>query len=942
MKKVILLLCVFALTCVLSTLSVIGLTYEESTTEYNITNAGYYKAVIPKETQSAGGMIKQLYIYNGTGYSPNVVYTKNPTCGLGFIEGNSIPSSENGLLGNAYDITGKTILFLINESSEIKIKSYGNYRNLSYILTWTFWDGVPYFKGKHYANETTPNGRLTNQYQFCQMVNNSDLTPYSTNEDGNLNKIDEDQFMQYNSNKSDIFPVLNLWFNDWNVSLGWITTAIKNPLQVDLNTGDWNFEFQYNFYGSQGSTNAIFVEEGQEREMELIYYVDNGLTNNNILSLSQNRWNNVSATKTNISNFVHGGVYSNDMYFQPLGLNAELYNSFIHLSNNLFSYNASVPTTIFPTTWIRIYQSYFASKENRLFPASSQPYMENIVGDLEARYKNGTANSTPSSIPIIRNYSITNGKKLNFVFNISGLLLFDLNFSVWDNSDKMHIEGSVTNLTDKTINVSDIELVYHLDVGSTYYEAQNITNYTSVSYNLDGGDNDISWYDYSSYETSRNKNNLVYKGNSESIPTIAFNISSLEDGEYMVWAYLKCAQPSTNLNYNFSFDNSNWFSVNTSNSCSSNQELHEKTYLGKTNSSGGVFLYMDDHTWDKDWMTIDGFSVSKLINLNTTTNQTYAIRWNDKIYDKMEQIIYSDKELIFTDVTKPKRVYGSRNSTIWQRPELIIKIFQNKTGVSNFTDVSYSFNVTLWNRIGWNNDTTDITELHSYYDNIPSFNVKDIGGNCKPVGNNWTIGDECIVSVWDWDSSLSWVKAFNNGTSSNTITINNMPTAYNQIFNQTSTTPTAENVNTFTETIPPNNRSFVFSYLTAFQPKFSEIATTINNVNYTYYNSSKTLTVGCEGTGDIDLTNLNNIGEFYKVSKDGIDKAISSSDDFTLDSCSTWTLEEYFPYANIHTYTMINCSESPDKFFIPYFCFNSLCSDCVITDDFQDNCQVVE
>ncbi len=44
--------------------------------------------------------------------------------------------------------------------------------------------------------------------------------------------------------------------------------------------------------------------------------------------------------------------------------------------------------------------------------------------------------------------------------------------------------------------------------------------------------------------------------------------------------------------------------------------------------------------------------------------------------------------------------------------------------------------------------------------------------------------------------------------------------------------------------------------------------------------------------------------------------------------------------ANIRAYSMINCSEYTFPF-IPfqYFCFNSLCSECVFTSDFADNCE---
>ncbi len=44
----------------------------------------------------------------------------------------------------------------------------------------------------------------------------------------------------------------------------------------------------------------------------------------------------------------------------------------------------------------------------------------------------------------------------------------------------------------------------------------------------------------------------------------------------------------------------------------------------------------------------------------------------------------------------------------------------------------------------------------------------------------------------------------------------------------------------------------------------------------------------------------------------------------------------------IFSFTNINCSAVNSKLLIPYFCFNSLCVDCVKTQDFQDNCETVE
>ena len=114
---------------------------------------------------------------------------------------------------------------------------------------------------------------------------------------------------------------------------------------------------------------------------------------------------------------------------------------------------------------------------------------------------------------------------------------------------------------------------------------------------------------------------------------------------------------------------------------------------------------------------------------------------------------------------------------------------------------------------------------------------------------------------------------------------------YVQIFNQTSTTPTAENVNTFTETIPANNRSFVFSYLTAFQPKFSEIGLGITDITPNYDSTQKNFSFDCTGTGDIKVTNLNDLDGKYgyvEVRHNGTFKEYVEPDYYTVSTCSNW------------------------------------------------------
>lgn len=79
---------------------------------------------------------------------------------------------------------------------------------------------------------------------------------------------------------------------------------------------------------------------------------------------------------------------------------------------------------------------------------------------------------------------------------------------------------------------------------------------------------------------------------------------------------------------------------------------------------------------------------------------------------------------------------------------------------------------------------------------------------------------------------------------------------------------------------------------------------TQNNFQSTNYSNNTNLTVNLTTVGKKVIENLNDSGEPNYL----------------------WT------------YTNINCSESTNSFAIPYFCFWSLCTDCVLTSDRDDTC----
>ncbi len=182
-----------------------------------------------------------------------------------------------------------------------------------------------------------------------------------------------------------------------------------------------------------------------------------------------------------------------------------------------------------------------------------------------------------------------------------------------------------------------------------------------------------------------------------------------------------------------------------------------------------------------------------------------------------------------------------------------------------------------------------------YNNGIARFVQQDSGTNNFTV--NETSSNYHLINLSDGGN----IKFNYNGrkdfrVENNTITINNMPTAFNQWFNGTSTTPTFENFNSGTTGIGVSASSFVFSYLTASQPKFTSIPLAVTDMSYTY--SGNVLTIGCTGTGNIITTNMNILKgthNFYSHTKDGVLQGYSQSNDFTITDCSTHTFHGATP-----------------------------------------------
>lgn len=218
----------------------------------------------------------------------------------------------------------------------------------------------------------------------------------------------------------------------------------------------------------------------------------------------------------------------------------------------------------------------------------------------------------------------------------------------------------------------------------------------------------------------------------------------------------------------------------------------------------------------------------------------------------------------------------------------------NVTMIWNYSIINFPLRGGTFGWRVWANDTfNNVNESETHTFVVPS--------SCTDLLNNTLVNPSttyCPTPSAHFSYSVSSTKVLITSLSTTdtlNISFENIGTI-NQIFNGTSTTPTAEDITTFNEVIPPQNRTLVFLYSTTTQPKFSEIAITISDMNYTY--SGNILTLGCTGTGSIKLTNmdiLKGTHSFYSHKKDGVLQGYSRDNDFTISDCSSHTFQGTTP-----------------------------------------------
>lgn len=114
----------------------------------------------------------------------------------------------------------------------------------------------------------------------------------------------------------------------------------------------------------------------------------------------------------------------------------------------------------------------------------------------------------------------------------------------------------------------------------------------------------------------------------------------------------------------------------------------------------------------------------------------------------------------------------------------------------------------------------------------------------------------------------------------------------NDLFNSSGASPThTDTTAQVNETITAGNRLFIITYSSANDPRFSSIATTVTDISYTFSGSSVEYTV--EGTGDVTLTNLDQLRGslgYYNVLRNGAVIDREATNEYTTTGAGTYTI----------------------------------------------------
>ncbi len=655
----------------------------ENMDDYTIENE-YYKAVIPKASAPAArGIIKWLYIKKDNGqWSNNLVGVINGSHGLGYLEGSGTANynRSQGLQQDYYI----TLTILENTSTKIKIEARAsNYYGTEFTEDWTFWAKKPYFQSEASAVVVDESGFLTNQFQFCWMINNN-LTAewYGTDKDGGITQFTGMEIQQIHSPNLNTYPWINWQFTNENVSLGLIFTDVYDHYGTVVETGAWNFEYQMDFELGSGVLCSP-VKNGYRRELTTIYYTTDLATNDDICNFAANHYRYAS-TSVEQNPILQAAQYVYNPCSQNPGLGSALVSSpyfLVRQNSQNMQYGFKRPQ--YETS---IYAPLY--KFQKAITSGGYDFIDQLVYSLN--YSNDSQSFEYGTIDDVSasNSDYETSLQMNATSSDSKLNYSSV-FKTWNDSDKLKIEGSALNASSSAL-VKDIYVSLLLAPPQNSYEAETAGPSNYITSNLNSSDN--LWTNWNYYWDSGTT--LIYWDNRENVPALSIPLS-LPDGEYKVIAYV-AERPEGATTYRYSTDNLTWNNFTVAQAGASGIIAVD---LGTLDISNGMFYIDDDNNASSGingWAGWDRVSF-QLVPENIGSN-IYDVRLYDEIYGKMG---------IAVKVNSP-----TDNISLVNNSEIRIYLYQEDTA-QELTDFNYPFDIEIFPHTGWLSDASEFTDLHS-------------------------------------------------------------------------------------------------------------------------------------------------------------------------------------------------------------------------------------
>ena len=677
------------------------LTLTNNANDYTIENSGYYRAVIPKTGQDASGTVKQLYIWDGSTWSANVVYGSTAAdYGFGYLEGGVVAATGNasyGLSGNA------TVTLITNNSKEIAITAVYDQNSVLFTQTWSFWDGRPYFQSESSAVQKV--ATLSNQYQFAWMIDSESLTVewWANDKSGAAEQHIKHSQHPLTADTLNSFPWVNCQFVGEGVSVGLVFVEASDWSVCQGELGDWDFEYQFNFSLGTGALGTP-ITVGQERSLTTVYVVASSATNTDILAFASNRYQNTVTGQTNVPHYQASGTVLNP-YAQNTGIGSALINSpyFILRQNTQNDHNTNswsqFDTSFFGPLWKKFptvyrYDAYETFRITSYYDTDSTTYEYEEIASATATGDTKVTHAASSS---------------------DGEVDYSLSYETWADSDKLQVTGVASN-GDESSTIRDIWV--EIDASHAYKiqtEAGSVRPNASVIDDLVIDDNLWTSYNYSwNIGTS-----LIYRDNAETVPALEVNLG-VPTGVYAVYARVG-ARIEGPVTYSYSVNGVDFTTFQVDGAAENSLSV---VFLGSLTIVNGGFWIDDDDTTSG----LAGYGCWDGVTLLPTFSSLGSGVYDLQCYDD-----WVGKTGVAVKVNSP-----SNHSVDSDKPALRVSLL-DRTSEAASSDFSYSFDIEIFPHDGWLLSPSEFTALrsaaghtytkHNFYGGNATYYAAETGGS---------------------------------------------------------------------------------------------------------------------------------------------------------------------------------------------------------------------